>query len=500
MIELRKIDNVFCRVLCDDSIAEELYHEFTFIIPNAKFNPLVKAKRWDGKIRLFNKKERKIYSGLEFKIREFANKFGYDVISDIKTKTDVTPQEIVEYCKSLNVTSKGETINHINYQCAAIYYALKNKRKVIISPTGSGKSLIIYSLVRWILENTEKKILIVVPNISLTLQLFSDFIDYSSLNNFNVDDNCYIIEAGKNKDSKQKVYITTYQSIMKLEPDWFHQFQSVIVDECHYAKTKSFLHILENAKNAEYRIGLSGSLDKSETNELVIQGLLGSIKRVADTSDLMDRGILAKLNIDFYELMYDKTLKRGLNLPEYKDEIDFVISYNPRNEFIRDLSLSLNNNVLILFNYVKKHGDVLYDMISEQNKDKNIYYITGLTEKEEREKIRNLVENSSNNIIIASFGVYSTGVNIKNLHHIVLASSTKSIVRLLQSIGRGLRIKEGKTECTFHDLCDNLVKNKKQNILLKHGIERIQIYNEQKFEYKIQKFELKEKRNPILIS
>lgn len=488
-IILEKISNAYIRAYCDDGIAEELKEHFTFLIPNHKFHPMVKSGRWDGKIRLFSKK--KVYAGLEGKIIEFAKKYGYSITSKIPKKQTIDPKDIVKFCDSLNVYSGGEKIKHRNYQYASVYYALNDKRKIIVSPTGSGKSQTIYSIVRYLLEEVEHKILIVVPTINLVGQLHSDFEDYSSHNGFDTEANCHRIKGGSDKDSTKRVYISTYQSIQKLDPSWFMKFDAVIIDECHMAKANSFVHVLESSINADYRIGLTGTLDNFEVNELVITGLLGDKKQVATTSALIDKGILSKLQINFYELIYPKEIRKNLNLKDYSEEMDFIVTYDKRNEYIRDLSLSLDGNILVLFNYVEKHGIPLREIISSDPKDKTIHYVDGSVNSEEREIIRNTVENTNNNIIIASFGVYSTGVNIKNLHHIILASSTKSNVRLLQSIGRGLRIKEGKVMCVFHDLCDNLTKSTKKNFTLLHGIERVKIYAQQDFDYNLRKVELK---------
>lgn len=482
-------NNVYMRLECDDGIHRELREHYTFFVPGAKHHPLVKKRLWDGKKRIYDHKKKLLYTGLHNDLKESLEKLGYTFESRVSHTTDITPEESVEYCNSLNVTSRGENIKHKKHQLLAFYMSMKHKRRVILSPTASGKSLIIYSIIRRLLEETEGKILIIVPLVGLCRQLYNDFIDYSRANGFNVEEYVHQIAEGSSKISKKRIFISTFQSIYKEDIEYFEQFQTVIVDETHKAKSDSFVGILEKCINAEYRLGFTGTLDGCAVNELVIQGLLGKVTRVAETKDLIDKGVLAKLNITFYELKYRKEEIKELDFDDYTQEMEWLISHERRNHFITQLANSLEGNVLILFRYVGKHGKVLDKLLREQS-DKNIHFVHGSVDTDDREQIKKIVEDSNDNIINASFGVFSTGENIKNIHHIIFASPYKSIITVLQSIGRGLRVTKDKKECHLHDICDNLVKRSRKNLTLQHGIERLKIYNNQKFDYNITKVDL----------
>lgn len=489
-VRIVKLNNVFLKVFCDEGIQREIQSKYTFLVPNAKYHPLVKKKLWDGKKKLFNLKYGTLYMGLLFDLKKSLKDMGYSYSDETDQIEEINPEDIDNYCQSLQVTNeKGEPIRHRDYQVASTYIGLKFKRRVILSPTASGKSLIVYTLMRAILDEVPGKILIIEPRIGLVKQIFGDFADYSKINKFDVEENCHIIYGGQDKDTKKRVYISTYQSIYKLDEDYFRQFSAVIIDETHNAKSDSFVKILEKCINAEYRIGLTGTLDGWETNEMVIQGLLGKVTRVASTSKLMERGDLADLDIKIYELIYDKETKKNVAFNTYEDEIKWLIGYKKRNHYICQLANHLEGNVLILYQYVDKHGKILHEIL-EGNSDKTLHLIHGGVDVDIREDVRAILEKSNNNIVVASMGTFSTGVNIKNIHHIILASSTKSVVKVLQSIGRGLRKGDTKDKCTVHDITDNLIKKSKQNFSLKHCYERIEIYNTQKFNYTITKVPL----------
>lgn len=487
-VVIRKKNEVYAEIECNDGIHKELWEEYSFYAQNYKYHPLVKARRWDGKIRLYNHKKHQLYLGLVFHLKNKLDNMGYSFQDCTGEEINIDPEDIVDFCEKLNPTSGGKIIKHHDYQQAATYIAAKHKRRVIISPTASGKSLIIYSIVRYLLDKIQGKILLLESKINLTKQILSDFEDYAEFQEFNPSEICHRISGGEEKNSHKKVYISTFQSIVKLDDEYFKQFDAIIIDEVHEAKSKGFVSILEKCVNAEYRIGLTGTLDGWEINELTIQGLLGKISKVATTHMLMERGDIAKLDIKFYELQYPKEIKKELKLETYEDEYEWLLSYKRRNHFILQLSNYLEGNILILFDYIEKQGDVLYDLIVK-NTTKKVYYVHGGVDVDERERIRKEVESNNNCIILAS-RVFVTGTNIKRINHIILALPQKSVVKLLQSIGRGLRLAEGKDSCVTHDLCDNLIKKKKENFTLKHGLKRLEIYNNQKFNYEIIKVNL----------
>jgi len=441
--------------------------------------PAVRNKYWDGKIRLYNTMTGLTYAGLVQNISKFAKSRNYEVEVDpdlIHTYqiTDDLVKSFLEYCK-LKITPR-------DYQIEAFRHAVSKNRAVFLSPTASGKSLIIYLITRYYNEKT----LIVVPTTSLVSQLAKDFADYG----FDSGSKVHSIYAGQDKQTDKPITISTWQSIFKMHRTWFDQFKLVIGDEAHQFKAKSLTSIMEKLYECPYRFGFTGTLDGSLTNETTLEGLFGPVEKVTTTSKLMEQGHVAELKIKNLILQYKPEIRKQCKDYDYQTEIDFLVRYEPRNRFITNLASSLKGNSLVLYQFVDKHGKVLYDMISKKNTDRKIFYIHGGVDAEDREEVRAIVEKENDAIIVASYGTFSTGINIRNLHNVVFASPTKSRIRTLQSIGRGLRTTEGKNNVTIYDIADDLKYKTHTNFTLQHLVERLEIYNSENFNYKIYNMEI----------
>ena len=239
------------------------------------------------------------------------------------------------------------------------------------------------------------------------------------------------------------------------------------------------------ALQCKYKFGLTGTLDGTEVNPLILQGLFGPVRKVITTSELMDQKHLAELSIKALVLKYPDEIRKLVSTYDYQAEMDFLTQSSIRNKFIKNLALSLSGNTILLFQYVEKHGKVLYDMLAKESIDRNVFFISGDVSGEKREEIRKIIETETNAIIVASYGTSSTGINIKNLSNVIFASPSKSRVRNLQSIGRGLRTSETKTTATLYDIADNLSWKSKKNYTLLHFLERVRMYNGEKFKYKV---------------
>lgn len=350
----------------------------------------------------------------------------------------------------------------------------------------SGKSIIQFLLMLELSKITEKKILMIVPNISLVTQLFQDFKDYSENNGYDVDSNVHMIMGGREKNANKKIYLSTWQSLDAIkDKSYFEQFEAVIADECHQYKATALSKIMENCVNAFYRIGVSGTLEDTQTAETALIGHFGPIHRVSSSADLMERDILAKLEVNLLLLKYSEQAANTTKHLDYIGEMDYLVSLKERNEFITKLAYKLKGNTLVLVQYIDKHGKVLEKLCKEFSNDKQVYFVYGGTEADDRNNVRKIAEINDNVIIIASYQVFSTGVNIKNLPNIIFGSPTKSKIRLLQSIGRGLRKHDKKDICRVFDLADDLRgKRKKANYTLKHCLERLQIYTNEGFTVK----------------
>lgn len=493
---ISKKNEVYAKVHCDRAIAQELSDFLTFFVPGYTFVPAYRNKIWDGKIRLLNLQTNLLYLGLIPYIEEFCQSRDYTFEYD-HTRPDLEDVFSVKLAKEffteLKLHSRGNPIDVREHQIEAFVHAMQKRRALLLSPTASGKSLIIYLIFRQLLEYQELRGLIIVPTVNLVSQLFSDFEDYSSENGFVVDDNVHKIYQGQSKETNKNLTISTWQSIFKQDKEYFDQFDYVICDEVHLAQANSIRDIMEKLSETKYRIGLTGTLSGMKTHKLVLEGLFGTVKKVISTKELIDKKELVDFNIKCLVLKHSDEVCKLMKSCTYQEEIEYIITNELRNKFIKNLAVSMNNNTLVLFQLVDKHGKILYNLIknSKQIGDRKVFFVHGGTATDDRENIRKIVEEESNAIIVASFGVYSTGVNIRNLHNIIFASPSKSRVRNLQSIGRGLRQSEGKTKATLYDIADDMRHNKHVNFTLKHFSDRVKIYTEEHFKYKLYKINLK---------
>ena len=487
-IHISKLNEVYLKIECDNpGICYELVQYFTFEVPGHKFMPAYRNKMWDGKIRLFSDKTGKIYVGLLDYIKEFCdrNEIGYDIDDDVDDTKNVDKNNVEDFIKSLKPKSKGKDLTLRDYQSEAIWYGISKNRGMLISPTASGKSLIIYALIRYYnLLLRDKKILILVPTTSLVEQMYSDFIDYGW-------DDKYLhrIYQGHEKDTDKPVIISTWQSLYKLDKKYFENFGCVVGDEAHLFKSKSLTTIMTKLINCKYRFGMTGTLDGTQTHRLVLEGLFGKVKKVTTTKELIDKDTLASLKIKCIVLKHKEEDCKAVKDLKYSEEIQYIVSHKTRNDFISRLCDNLSGNTLCLYQLVEKHGLVLYNLMKDFNR--KVFFIHGGVDTEDREKIRAITEKETNAIIIASYGTFSTGINIRNLHNVVFASPSKSRIRVLQSIGRGLRKSDrGDIYTTLLDIADDFSYKDRKNFTLNHFLERINIYNEEQFEYKIDKIRI----------
>lgn len=491
IIHVHKQSEANIQLHCSDSgVLREISEHFTFFAEGYKFMPAFKNKMWDGKIRLFNSRNNTLPFGLLQNLSEFASSRGYELFLNEKFSEIKTPsrESVLEYVRSLKLTSRGKEIHPHDYQLEAIQYALSSSRAILVSPTGSGKSLIIYNMIRWFLHHHDSKVLIIVPTTSLVEQLYKDFGDYSEMDDtFEGEKEVHRIYSGKEKNHfTQRVVVTTWQSAITLPAFWFCQFGMTIGDEAHLFKAKSLTTIMDRLISSCYRIGTTGTLDGSQVHEWVLTGSFGPVFRVISTKELMDSDILAQCKIQCLVMKHNEENRKAVVKLDYAQEIDFLVSHKARNNFIQNLALDQNGNTLVLYSRVEKHGIPLFKAIQEKaEKDRRVFFVSGSVEAEEREQIRELTEKEKNAIIVASLGTFSTGINIRNLHCIIFASPTKSQIKVLQSIGRGLRKSDDGRATTIYDIGDDLSWKKTKNYTLEHAIARVKIYMKEKFSYEI---------------
>ena len=494
-IVIYKKNEVYATIECEKHLLKELSEYFTFYVPGHQFVPAFRNKIWDGKIRLLNLQTKTIYLGLLKYIEEFCEERNYKIQyeNNLDHEDEFPLYHAKKFADSLNLCSGGRPIEVREHQLDAFIDGMQRRRALLLSPTASGKSLIIYLLFRQLLDYQGLRGLIIVPTTSLVEQLSSDFADYSDQNGFNVDANVHKIYQGKEKTSDKNLIISTWQSLYQLPTEYFAQFDYVIGDEAHLFKAQSLSTIMTALVNTKYRIGLTGTLDGTKTHKLVLEGLFGPVKQVITTKELMDKNQLSKFEIKCLVLKHEDSICEEMKDCTYQEEIQYLIANENRNKFVKNLAVSLGTNTLVLYQMVDKHGKILYDMIKNTEKigNRKVFFVHGGTDTTDREEIRKIMETENDAIVVASFGTFSTGINIRNLHNIIFASPSKSRVRNLQSIGRGLRQSEGKEIATLYDIADDMRFKKHMNFTLKHFVERVKIYTDEKFPFKIYKIGLK---------
>ena len=483
-VVIQKSNEVFLKIKTEPHIQYELRDHFTFEVPNAKFMPQYRGKNWNGEIHLFDLRSKQIYVGLLDKIVQFCENHDYTFRFEnneyygppFEYNERISKEGIKDYIKSITKYKPRE------YQIDGIYDCLRHNRRLLVSPTASGKSLMIYALVRYYVEKGQK-ILLVVPTTSLVEQMYKDFKDYG----WDAHNHCHRIYAGRERSNTNEVTITTWQSVYKLDRSFFEDYNVVIGDEAHLFKSKSLVNIMTKLHHTKYRFGFTGTLDGTQTHKWVLEGLFGPSYKVTKTAELMRQGHLSQLDIQCLVLKHPRQ-----KFETYEDELQYLISHEQRNKFITNLALDLKGNSLVLFSRVEAHGAVLYEKINNNKQDdRKVFFVHGGVDAEERELVREITEKENNAIIVASYGTFSTGINIKNLHNIIFASPSKSRIRNLQSIGRVLRKGKDKTKAILYDISDDCTYNSKKNYTLNHLIERIKIYNEENFNYEIITIQLK---------
>lgn len=496
-VYIQKENESYIRVFADPSIMQELSDHFTFEVPNARFTPKFRAKIWDGKIRLLDLRTKRLYYGLLAELENVVHSLEYTLIKsglpEREKDEDSLILELHKLIKELNIHSKGKPIQPYDFQIKAAYECIKYGRKLIVSPTASGKSLIIYILFQWYLKHGLNKLLLVVPRTSLVEQMFTDFADYASEIDWNAEEYCHRLYQGKSKNSSKSIIITTWQSIYNSPLEWFKKFQLVVGDEAHGFQATSLIKIITNLVNCKIRIGTTGTIQDTKVHHLVLQGLFGDIFVAATTKELQDKNIISDILVKCIILNYKPDICKKLAKIEYDDEIKFLENHNKRNNFIRDLLYELKGNTLVLFKHLE-HGQLLFDIFNEKCKrldhKRKVFYICGETDTLAREKIRKLIETEEDAIIFATFGTFKEGININRLHNTFYAIPIKSPITTRQSIGRGLRKGAGKDKLNHYDVIDNLCHKSYKNHSWNQGIYRLKLYTTDQFKQKFYKINI----------
>ena len=356
-ILMEKESEVYLKLSCEPGIRMELNQYFRFRPKNYQFMPMFRRRKWDGYVYLFNFDNGRIYYGLKKEVQRFANDREYKLIDQTNDPLEIISNEkYYEFLTSFPCQYKLR-----DYQSNAVRHSINERRCVLLSPTASGKSLIIYYLIRYYYP---KKSLIIVPTLSLVSQMYTDFQSYAD-KNFEVENLVHKIFGGQEKETTKPIVISTWQSLYELKKPFFTDFEVVIGDEAHLYKAKSLTKIMKNLENAPYRIGTTGTLDEVEVHKLILEGLFGSTKRVTSTKELIKKKTLSEISIKCLILRYSKEASSIVSKLNYQEEIDFLVSHTERNKYICNLVKGLTGNTLVLFQLVEKHGNILYSMLQD---------------------------------------------------------------------------------------------------------------------------------------
>ena len=494
-LKIKKLNHATLQIESSMDVALELSEAFKFMVDGYKFMPAYKNGTFDGYIRLFNLGSRTIASGLFDKVVEFADKRDYthEVVDD-STKTGFSPpgyqtpdidhDSIHEYMENLDLHARGVPIEIRDYQIKGVLVCLRDRQAIIKSSVGSGKSMILYCVCRYLTEVLNVRVLVIVPTIGLTTQLRGDFRDYSSSSDWSADDNMHLISGGADHTVRKPIVVSTFQSLAKSEGKWLNDFGAIITDEGHSITAKSFQNIYGKATHVPFRLACTGTLHDTKCNMLTMQGLTGPVVSIAETKDLIAAKQLVPLKVKSISLNYPEDICKAFTKTTYEEELKYLV-YNPkRNQFICKLAVKTTGTTLVFFRFVE-HGKMLCEQITEMvGGARKVYFIDGGVSAADRESIRHLA-NDEDCIVVASYGTMKAGVNLPAIENIIIGHPIKGGITFLQSIGRGLRLKKGKTFCNLFDIGDNLVHKKNVNHTYRHFGSRIEALTREGYDFNI---------------
>lgn len=500
-LKVKKRNESYVSLYGDSVALQVIYDYFSFKPQNYQFTPAYRQKRWDGVYHLYDIHKNLFPLGLVFKLDTFCKMQNINITyEDFGCSGIKVDKETIENYTQNNLKM---SIKLRDYQLDGVETALREQHCILLSPTGTGKSAMIYTILRMILKyNNKFKILIIVPTVGLVEQMVGDFEEYSANENIDIAKKCQKIYEGSKKDVEKQIVISTYQSLQNVNADYFRQFSALLVDECHTGSVKGNVinRIVTNCINAVYKIGFSGTLQDTKMNIYSLNGLYGKVYQLTQTRKEIDRGNLTNIKIYQIYLHYSDSdaveffnkrnkakqmLAINSEMPKtilYQKEIEYVNEKDYKRNFICAICRKQKMNTLILFKRNSQFGYKLYDKMKLEFPDRNVFLITGSTEIEDRDNVRKICENNNNAIIIASYKIFSTGVNIKNLHNIIFGESIASKITTLQSIGRTLRLHESKKQSQLFDIVDYISYDDEINMMVNHAFKRLDIYKNEKFD------------------
>ena len=450
----------------------------TDFVKDYRFMPKYKKGGWNGKISLFNRPTRSFPYGLLFEVIKYTKREWSDL--DM-----VISKDVKELYKGIDISQMeyNFSLYPYDYQKECIDTLLKASKGICVVATAGGKSLIITYLIDGIKQfNPNSKSLIIVPTKQLVRQFRDDIISYNENDIVSIG-----IVDSDHKEFNKDIVISTWQSLNN-QPDELQYFDTIIVDEVHTAQADVLLDILKNCTNARFRFGVTGTLPINRLDKLNVLSYLGPVFKTYTGKDLADLGYVSQCVIKQLHITYKDKYTGKYN------DIKDLIFHNPyRINLIKYIITNRSNSILILVDKIEKEGEPLYEILSEYFPDKKVIFLSGKDKSSIRDKWRKKMHTDDDIICIATYPIFQQGVNIPSLRTIITASSTKSFIRVIQSLGRILRkhVSKDLGGAELFDICDNVrylkdhaQRRERHYIKEKHNIEFIEL-NEKDGIYKI---------------
>lgn len=493
MVTIKKLNESHVQVYGDHDEMMNISNYFCFYSPNYMWSPKYKAGIWDGKIRLLDRKTGKLPIGLFPKLKTFCKATNIEMEVDFnKTSVKLSDNNIIRYATE-KLKLKYEPRD---YQVDGVRTSFDKQKCIILSPTASGKSLIQYMVTQLFLDlrkpdDMYRKVLMIVPTVSLVEQMKGDFCEYAEDYDPDMDSKITTVYSGQERNWNRDIIISTWQSLQTIKDlDFFKMFGCVLVDEVHSAESAIVIQdIITKCSNARMKVGVSGTINDETINQVQLEGLFGKIHQFTTTKSLMKKGTLSSLKIQVLLLKYKDEFKKLCYKQAYHDEMSLLQESEERLRLITKTAAKINKNVLILFKNLD-YGKRIYETLVGMELGRNVHYVAGSTKSQIREEVRKITSDDKNGIIVASLGVFSTGINIPSLDYCIFAQPFKSKIKVLQSIGRILRKSATKSKAVLIDLADDLTWRRRRNYSLKHALQRVEIYEKEGFEYDIIELEL----------
>lgn len=472
--KIYKINNVWAKIGSNHpTIVTDLYNFCSCYALNYKFMPKYKSGIWDGKI-YFMKRNGCFPIGLLKYVLKYLKQDGLQITVE---KSLLEKYEVEDFIDVTNTWLLDSWIP-LPHQVEGATACLQHRRGTLDHATSSGKSLTLAMIIMYALKKEiGKKALVLVPSTGLVKQMTNDFLSYG------IPENMIGNFWGGQKDFDSPITISTWQS-MANQSEFIKEFDIIVCDEAHQVKAKIFNEVTKNAENAVLRVGCTGTMPDNKVERWPIEGVLGSVLHVVTTRELIDAGYAADVQIKILSVIHPQETKNKLKGATYELEQEFIEKCEKRNNLVRYVvkkHSEIGQNSLILVDHLDQ-ADALYEKCKSVSA--HAFLVTGEVAPAKREEIRNFVNNNKSCTIIATPGVFSTGISIKRLHSIIFVAAGKSKYRTIQSIGRGIRLHKEKNKLLLYDISDDLKYSEK------HLQDRIKMYTKAEFDIKVEEVKL----------